>query len=311
MSTLILTYDTVFKTKPISSSALPDYEKCSVTKGEYGIKSANKNGNHYKVILDNPLEGRTEWYVFEGHMNVVNEGTLVIKEDTVFKTYPIPADHLADDQTINISQRELAVKSYDKRGIHLLLDLFNPIEGRTEWYVYEGHVETLNIEDYPPPQETPDPPAPKVSPSNPSVNRGRLFRVPGIGQVGTMDDIIPNGNFNWGEATKGGTRIPVNESVTNSIIGMARRMQEVRAKLGNRSITITSWYRPPSVNRAIGGATRSTHLRGHGVDFVVAGMSPRAVQRELDPWWNGGLGYGSTFTHLDNRGYRARWNYGN
>ena len=92
---------------------------------------------------------------------------------------------------------------------------------------------------------------------------------------------------------------------------MARRMQEVRARLGNRTITITSWYRPPAVNRAVGGARNSTHIRGHGVDFVVAGLSPRAAQRILDPWWPGGLGYGSSFTHLDNRGYRARWNYTN
>ncbi|NEO26699.1 MAG: DUF882 domain-containing protein [Kamptonema sp. SIO4C4] len=270
-----------------------------VSRGEYGIESATKSGSHYKVTLDNPLGGRTEWYVFEGHMNVLNAGTIVITADTVFKTKPVQSSSLSDDETATVTQRELAVKSYEPRGSHLLVTFVNPIEGRTDWYVFKGHVETMNIEDYPPPQETPQ-----------SAPQGQLIRIPGEGQVGTLDSIVEGGNFNWGEATKGGSRIPVNAAVTNNIIAMAKRMDEVRNKLGDRPITITSWYRPPQVNRAVGGARNSTHLRGHGVDFIVSGLSPREVQRELDPWWNGGLGYGHTFTHLDNRGYRARWNYG-
>jgi uncharacterized protein YcbK (DUF882 family) len=129
--------------------------------------------------------------------------------------------------------------------------------------------------------------------------------------VGTRDPIVPNGSFFWGEATKDGTRLPESEEIARNIVRMAQQMQRIRTKLGDRAITITSWYRPPAVNRAVGGASNSTHMRGHGVDFVVEGLSPQAVQRILDPWWEGGLGYGSTFTHVDNRGYRARWNYGN
>lgn len=88
--------------------------------------------------------------------------------------------------------------------------------------MYEGHIDLLKIATYSPPMDEPEP-----------VNRGILFRLPGRGQVGTEDSIIPKGNFTWGEATKNGTRIPVNELIVNNIIAMARQMEEVRERLGN------------------------------------------------------------------------------
>lgn len=301
MATLVVTTDTIFKTQPVQSSELPDSEKHAVSQGEYGLKSYQEQKGHFKVTLANPLGDRTEWYVYKAHVEVLNTSTLVVKQDTIFKTKPLQAKDLPDSEKFPVARRELAVKNFQERGIHLLVTLVNPLENdsnRLDWYVYEGHIDILKIATYSPPMDEPEP-----------VNRGILFRIPGRGQVGTDDSIIPNGNFTWGEATKNGTRIPVNELIVNNIIVMARQMEEVRSRLGNRSITITSWYRPPRVNRAVGGATRSTHLEGHGVDLLVSGLTPKEVQRQLDPWWPAGLGYGRNFTHLDNRGYRARWNY--
>jgi hypothetical protein len=303
MSTVIVTQDTVFKTKPVQSSALSVSEKIPIAKGnEYGINLADKEGNHYKLTFDNELVGRKDWYAFEGHIQVVEAATLVMTQDTIFKTKPVQSSSLSDSEKAPVTQRELAIKSFEDIGAHLKVVLLNPIDDRSEWYVFEGHIDMLSVENYAAPKDPPPPPAPK--------NRGRLIRIPGKGQVYTGDSIISGGNFSWGEATKGGNRIPVNASITNNIVTMARRMQEVRAKLDDRSISVTSWYRPPRINRAVGGARNSTHLRGYAVDFNAAGLSPREVQRILDPWWRGGLGYGRTFTHLDGRNYRARWNYG-
>lgn len=47
----------------------------------------------------------------------------------------------------------------------------------------------------------------------------------------------------------------------------AEQMEAVRALLGDRPITVTSGYRSAAVNRAVGGAARSAHMKGWAVDF--------------------------------------------
>jgi len=58
----------------------------------------------------------------------------------------------------------------------------------------------------------------------------------------------------------------------------AARMEEVRRLLGDRVISVTSGYRCPALNRAVGGARTSAHLTGHAVDFHCYGFGDaRAV----------------------------------
>lgn len=62
----------------------------------------------------------------------------------------------------------------------------------------------------------------------------------------------------------------------------AERMERVRSILGDRVISISSGYRSPSLNRAVGGAKTSAHLTGHAVDFNCYGVGdPLAVCRIL------------------------------
>ena len=93
----------------------------------------------------------------------------------------------------------------------------------------------------------------------------------------------------------------------NNLRAIANRLQVIRDLLG-RPITITSGYRGPKLNEAVKGASKSYHLTGSAVDFVVSGMSAKAVQSRLDAWWGGGLGYGSGFTHID-LGPKRRFGY--
>jgi uncharacterized protein YcbK (DUF882 family) len=119
------------------------------------------------------------------------------------------------------------------------------------------------------------------------------------------------GNFTWGEATHGGSRIPVNASVVNGIVEIAKAMQEIR-EMRDRPIRVNSWYRDPATNRRVGGASRSRHLTGDAVDFVVRGEHPYDTFDCLNSWWGskGGLASSTVFTHIDLRGFRARWSYG-
>jgi hypothetical protein len=121
--------------------------------------------------------------------------------------------------------------------------------------------------------------------------------------------IIPNGSFTWAEATYGGTRMPQNQSTVNAIIRIAVMAQQARDRIG-RPFIVTSWYRPPAINRSVGGAINSRHIVGDAIDFIVEGLTGNQLYWSLDPWWPGGLGRYIKFPnlcHIDSRNYRARW----
>lgn len=123
--------------------------------------------------------------------------------------------------------------------------------------------------------------------------------------------IIPDGNFTWAEATHGGTRMPPNQATVDAIIRIAKLAQRARDRIG-RPFIVTSWYRPPAINRAVGGAIYSRHLVGDAMDFLCEGVSGNQLYWFLEPWWPGGLGRYTNFPnlcHIDARSYRARWRH--
>lgn len=54
----------------------------------------------------------------------------------------------------------------------------------------------------------------------------------------------------------------------------AVRMEVVRRLLGDRVISVSSGYRSPALNAAVGGAPASAHLLGYAVDFNCFGYGP-------------------------------------
>lgn len=53
---------------------------------------------------------------------------------------------------------------------------------------------------------------------------------------------------------------------------LAKNMDKVRAALGNNPIHVSSAYRSPELNRAIGGAAKSQHVEGLACDFTCSGF---------------------------------------
>ena len=98
---------------------------------------------------------------------------------------------------------------------------------------------------------------------------------------------------------------------------LAEFLERVRRNFGGKPVVITSGYRPPAVNRAVGGASASEHLYdapGVGaVDFYVAGADIYQVQEFCDRYWDCSVGYGAAkgFVHLGIRKGRprVRWDY--
>ena len=86
---------------------------------------------------------------------------------------------------------------------------------------------------------------------------------------------------------------------------LANRLQVIR-DLVQRPVRVTSGYRTPEHNKAVGGSKNSLHLSGMAADIVIPGLSARDVQLILLNW-SGGMGCYAGFTHLDTRANRARW----
>ena len=84
-------------------------------------------------------------------------------------------------------------------------------------------------------------------------------------------------------------------------------MKRLQAKrdLWGKVIDITSGYRCSKHNKDEGGVDDSQHPKGTATDIKVRGMTAAAVQDSSGDF--DGLGRYKSFTHLDSRGYKARW----
>jgi GH24 family phage-related lysozyme (muramidase) len=98
---------------------------------------------------------------------------------------------------------------------------------------------------------------------------------------------------------------------------LAAFLERVRIAFGGKPIVITSGYRPPAINRQVGGASGSEHLYdapGVGaVDWYIDGVDIYKLQDWCDREWPFSVGYGAPkgFVHLGIRKGRprVRWDY--
>lgn len=82
-------------------------------------------------------------------------------------------------------------------------------------------------------------------------------------------EIISGIPLTWGEMTKDCTRIPTTQDLIDNAVKLAEVWGEVRKKWGSQLI-VTSGYRPPKVNRMVGGASQSQHLFFRAIDMYPA-----------------------------------------
>ena len=85
-------------------------------------------------------------------------------------------------------------------------------------------------------------------------------------------------------------------------------LQKIRTHFG-KPVTISSAYRTPDHNKAVGGTSYSQHMYGKAADIKVSGVSPKKVASYAESLLSnkGGVGVYSTFTHIDVRDTCSRW----
>lgn len=77
---------------------------------------------------------------------------------------------------------------------------------------------------------------------------------------------------------------PHNSQEMKNLERTALAMEEVRTILGDKPILISSGYRSPQVNAAVGGSKNSAHMSGLAVDFSCPGFgTPKHICKKLEP----------------------------
>ena len=99
-------------------------------------------------------------------------------------------------------------------------------------------------------------------------------------------------------ARKGIDNTP-SEEVIDNLKRLAAALQEVRALLNHRAILVSSGYRSPELNQAVGGSATSDHCKGLAADFIcpsygtpndivraiaASDLPFKQVIREFDKW---------------------------
>ena len=122
-------------------------------------------------------------------------------------------------------------------------------------------------------------------------------------------------NFSKSEfECKSGEEMPLD--VLENVKLLAIQLQKIRDYVG-KPIRINSAYRSEAHNQAIGGVKTSQHILGKAADITIDTFTPDQVvsiienmltNEMLGGFYIGGLGSYNSFTHVDIREKKARWN---
>lgn len=84
------------------------------------------------------------------------------------------------------------------------------------------------------------------------------------------------------------------------------KLETLRGVVG-KPLIVTSGYRCPTHNKAVGGATKSQHVLGTAADISARGIGVDELARAAEQVGFGGIGRYQNFVHVDVRPGKARW----
>lgn len=114
-----------------------------------------------------------------------------------------------------------------------------------------------------------------------------------------------------GRMAKGHLNTPPPRNLWKNCKEVARVADEIRRRLG-KPIIITSSYRSPNYNRAVGGVRNSQHKEFRALDIRSPRARPATIaaiakQLRAEGFFKGGIGTYKTFVHIDTRGHNRTW----
>lgn len=85
-------------------------------------------------------------------------------------------------------------------------------------------------------------------------------------------------------------------------------LEKIRVHFG-KAVNINSGYRTETHNKKNGGAAYSQHKYGLAADISIRGVTPKQIAAYAETLLpgTGGIGIYSSFTHIDVRKVKARW----
>lgn len=116
-------------------------------------------------------------------------------------------------------------------------------------------------------------------------------------------------NFTLAElvASQTAARLGIDNTPSPEIIenlrSTAALLEECRTVLGNKPLIVSSGYRCPELNKAVGGVPGGAHVAGKAADFVRPGLSVATVCQRLAG--TPGLRFDQIIREFDQRG--AGW----
>ncbi len=237
------------------------------------------------------------------------------EKDTWLKKSTAPADKLEADQKRKVAAgTHYPVDGYEElKNFHFLVELEdgnwiifdNGTEGQWSHWVLSWEEDTEEKE--------PTPPAAIVS-AVPTTSATGPNLTPGMPFSTRITPHITYGEFALYQEAR---RFDYQHQCRTAY-ELAMFLEKCRAHFGGKPVRLHSGYRPPKINRSVGGASKSEHLFSNpmtgAVDFSIVGVNIYDVQSYCLAHWSASVGKGANrgFVHLGIRGSRNRkiaWQY--